>query len=211
MPLELYSTFVTDDQVQALLAKPESYKKIPAEAVARGKAPALAFAGLNQVAKEFGISHVVAHNGTNYDKTLLASEYTRHGCDDVLLRRTWLDTRYDLPMAESIETRKLPYLAAEHGFLNPFPHRAVFDVMTMLRVLSQYDMQAVLDLAAQPWMTVRIVVGYDDRQAAKDLRYSWEKVGEKSYPRCWVKRIRANKLEDERKATKFPVVVLEQG
>lgn len=210
-PLALMSEFVTDAQIQALLAKPESYKKIPAEWIAKGIEPVNGFALLNVMARSHGVTHIVAHNGNGYDRPLYAAEVARHGLQEDVLRLPWIDTRFDLPYPDEIDTRKLPYLAAEHGFLNPFPHRAVFDVMTMLRVMSKYDFAEAVRLSQEPWVTVRMVVSYDDRQSAKDLRYSWEKLGDKSYPKCWVKRIRACKLDDERKLSKFPIVVLEQG
>ena len=37
-----------------------------------------------------------------------------------------------------------------HGFLNPFPHRAVTDVMSMLKIASQYDLDRMADLAKLP-------------------------------------------------------------
>ena len=51
---------------------------------------------------------------------------------------------------EKIKTRSLPYLAADHGFLNPFPHRALFDVMTMIQIAGMYDINEILKYADSP-------------------------------------------------------------
>ena len=149
--------------------------------------------------------NVVAHNGRNFDIPFLYNEYDRFS-----LRRpnpfTLIDTSTDVPYPEMVGTRKLGYLAAEHGFLNPFPHRAVTDVLTMLKVVGQYDTSEVIKWALAPNLKVRAVVTYDDRQKAKDLGYRWE-AGEK----LWVKTLKNFQLEAERERADFEVRVLEEG
>jgi len=156
------------------------------------------------------IDYVVAHNGENFDKPFLYSCLTRLGVEAPTLRGLpWIDTRTDIPFPTEPDSRRLRHLALDCGFINPFEHRAVFDVLTMMKVLSHYDIQQVLACQKIPFKTVRAMVGYEDRQLAKEQRYSWEKLGDKTYPKCWVKRIKEDKLEAERKACKFPVVVIE--
>lgn len=144
------------------------------------------------------VDYIVAHNGENYDKPLLMAELARHGVDAPCLRMLpWIDTRTDIPFASEPDSRKLKHLAGDHGFINPFAHRAVFDVLTMLRILSNYDIQQVLEFQKIPFMVVRAVVSYEQRDLAKARRYSWEKIGEKSYPKMWVKLVKENKCVDE--------------
>jgi len=75
--------------------------------------------------------YLVGHNAKHFDSECLAY----HG---MAFTKPWIDTITDLPYPEAITTRKLTHLAAEHGFINPFPHRAVTDVLTTLRILSTY-------------------------------------------------------------------------
>lgn len=144
------------------------------------------------------VEYIVAHNGENFDKPLLMSELARHSVEDGCLRTLpWIDTRTDIPFAVEPDSRRLNHLATDAGFINPFAHRAVFDVLTMLRILSNYDIKHVLEYQSIPFVTVRANVGYADRDKAKAQRYSWEKIGEKTYPKFWVKRVKLNLLEAE--------------
>lgn len=157
--------------------------------------------------------YIVAHNGENYDKPILMSELARHGVEAPALRQIpWIDTKTDIPFATEPDSRKLKHLATDHGFINPFAHRAVFDVLTMLRILSNYPIQEVLEYQKIPFVTARAVVSYEQRQLAKDFRFSWEKIGERSYPKMWVKKIKQNLLEKEvadAKAKGFQIVRIE--
>jgi DNA polymerase-3 subunit epsilon len=99
--------------------------------------------------------YIVAHNGNAFDKPLLLKECERHGV--LLPRKHWIDTMTDIPYPESIKTRSLKHLAAEHGFLNPFAHRALFDVMTILNVMSRYDFSKIVERSMSPRVTVRAI------------------------------------------------------
>lgn len=137
---------------------------------------------------------LVAHNGENFDRPMLSRVCP---IPDGI---HWIDSRADVPYPEDFTSRRLGHLAAEYGFVNPFPHTALSDVFTMLRILFQHDFPTVLARSKEPWVTLRAVVSFDDRQKAKDLRYSWEKAGEQTYPKCWVKRVKAGDVEREKQA-----------
>lgn len=86
-----------------------------------------------------------------------------------------IDTMHDLPLeAFAGGSRKLKYMAADHGFVNPFTHRAVFDVLTMLNVASRYPLESILLLAKSPKIRVKAMVSYNDRQKAKDAGFRWD-------------------------------------
>ena len=71
---------------------------------------------------------ILAHNA-NFDRSFYLAACARHGVSPSAL--PWLCSRVDVRYPESIGTRKLAYLAAEHGFISPFgSHRAVLDVLT---------------------------------------------------------------------------------
>jgi DNA polymerase III subunit epsilon len=87
---------------------------------------------------------VCAHNGTTFDKPFVEEWSKRETVTgltgEFLPKRVWLDTKTDIA---GMENKKLIYLAAEHGFVNPFPHKAATDVLTMLRVLDGYDIETI--------------------------------------------------------------------
>lgn len=114
--------------------------------------------------------YAMAHNGTAFDKLFYDAAATRLGCT---VDRTWLDTKTDIKFPEHITTRNLRHLAAEHGFLNPFAHRAVFDVLTMLKMASCYDLQQIIARAMEPTLYVQAVVSFDDKDKAKARGYYW--------------------------------------
>ena len=78
--------------------------------------------------------YIVAHNGEYFDKPMLEAFYQRNKfCNTLTL--PWLDTLYHIEYSELVGSKGLRNIAAFHEFVNPFLHRAVFDVMTMFKVL----------------------------------------------------------------------------
>lgn len=146
---------------------------------------------------------IVGHNIVGYDLPLTRHEAEREKAEiPLLLGLPVIDTRHDLPFKKEPSSRRQEHLAAEHGFLNPFPHRALFDVMTCLRLLSCYSFEEVFAMSKIPFVVMNAVVSYDDRQKAKDLRYSWEEANSKRFPKKWVKAVRENAVDREIEAAK---------
>ncbi len=145
-----------------------------------------------------------AHNGTNFDKPLLKAESTRHEMWMKGEQKIWIDTMSDVPYPEQMVTRKLVHLAAEHGFLNPFAHRAAFDVLTMFEILSKYDINAVIQNAIAPTVKIRALASYEQRELPKARRYRWEPT-----TKIWWKEIKELDLGKEEKEAPFKIVVLE--
>ncbi len=147
------------------------------------------------------VEYLCAHNGENFDKPLLMANLTRYGVEAPTLRGLqWIDTRVDIPFASEPDSRKLKHLALDIGVINHFPHRAITDVLTMMLVLAHYDINAVLEYQKIPFITMRADVDFQRKELAKAQRYSWEKIGEKTYPKQWVKRIKENLLQQELEA-----------
>ncbi len=148
---------------------------------------------------------VVAHNAP-FDSGMLYKAFELLGIGlpvDLL----WVDTAVDVPYPEALTVRKLTYLAAEHNFLNPFAHRAVFDVLTMLRVLSCYDIATVELYAntpnvtliadtAKPWED-KAPEGEKEKDKAKARGYRWDDAG-----KTWSKQVKQFQAEAELEACK---------
>lgn len=217
-PLVTFGQFLIDDGIRTRMQNPEV--SAMTERVCGitlpileefGMDPKKNFDWLGNFCVDHKVDYIVAHNGENYDRPLCISELARLGlCDSPLQSLPWLDTRSDIPFPSEPDSRKLKHLALDCGFINPFAHRAVFDVLTMLRVLSNYPLADVIAYSKIPFVTVRAMVSFDDRQLAKDQRFSWEKLGDKVYPKMWVKRVKANQMEQEVKnCAKFQIAQIE--
>ncbi|SRR3989339_167634 len=144
-------------------------------------------------------THYCAHNAP-FDRGFLDSFFKRYGRG--VPPKTWIDTCTDPPYPPRMKHRSLIYLAAEHGFLNPFSHRAVTDVLSMLKVLSHYDIEQILTQAQSPTLEVTALVSYEERNRAKEAGFRWN--GEQ---KKWQKRIKANAFDA--KAYSFPLDVVE--
>lgn len=111
----------------------------------------------------------------------------------------------DIPWPSQPDSTKLKYVASDHGLINPFSHRAIFDVLTMLKVLSCYDLAEVLKHKNKPDIIIRAVVphpkndGGVGKDKAKLAGFRWQDVDGKQYPMMWVKKIKEEQLEAEQK------------
>ena len=115
-----------------------------------------------------------------------------------------IDTMRDLPINKTIhQSVKLTHLAATHGFLNPFSHRAIFDVLTMLKILSCYDFNEVVEYAKSPVITVVAQVSFDERDKAKSQGFKWD-----SKKKIWYKKI---KEVDFNKNLPFGHTIVQEG
>jgi DNA polymerase-3 subunit epsilon len=154
-----------------------------------------------------GADMACAHNGTRFDRPFFNAWCKKFGYDPEP-DKLWLDTNTDieLPFPNKM-SRKLTYMAADHAFLNPFPHRAVFDVMTMLKVLDQYDLERVIFLAKQPTITVQAIVSFDNRDLAKARGYRADYDENKKF-RAWLMNIKECFLEKEKSEAGFPIKVV---
>lgn len=145
--------------------------------------------------------YIVAHNGTLFDKPLLENECLRN--DVSLFKKPWIDTRTDIPFPKHIKARSLSHLAGEHDFVNPFKHRALFDVLTMLKILGQYDINQVIKLASEPLVHAVARVTFQEKQKAKDHGYYWD-----PEKKIWFRPMKESQLEAEREKVPFVIEVV---
>lgn len=124
-------------------------------------------------------SFIVAHNGREFDQLFIQKYLQMH--PDLQIQIPWIDTLTDIPYPEDMKTRKLSYLAAEHGFLNPFPHRSLFDVLTMMKVFSQYPLQDILNLSQSPMVRIIAQVSFEERDKAKAMGFRWDPLRKEWY------------------------------
>lgn len=154
---------------------------------------------------------VVAHNGNQFDRPLFEAECRRNGLE--VPNKHWLDTSIDLPYPPHIQTRKLTHLAAEHSFVNPFPHRAFSDVLTMLKILSFYDINETVRVSKLPSVKVAAITkkpwedpapeGKKETDLAKARGYRWD-----GGRKLWLKTIKEHQLQQEIAEAGFQIRVV---
>lgn len=164
---------------------------------------------LDHIRKLFGEADaIVAHNGKDFDKIVLEQEYLRHGFHQEPTDKLWIDTTVDVPYPKNMETRKLEFLGPLHGFLNPYSHRALFDVCSMLKIASVYDWNEIFRRARTPdvYVVADVQKPWDDKgkstDAAKLRGYRFDKESKR-----WYKKIKEDELEQERAQASFRVGV----
>lgn len=148
--------------------------------------------------------YVVAHWGNLFDKPFLDGAYAR--MMSLPPEKIWIDTAVDIKYPEKIKTRNLLHLAAEHGFLPGYSHRAVFDVLTMLRILSEYDLEVVIARAQEPMVFVEACVTFDEKEKAKERGYRWCPP-----KRVWWKAFKESDALAERKECGFSTRILPEA
>lgn len=91
---------------------------------------------------------LMAHNGAMYDKPMLLAMYERFKIP--FPDKLWIDSAQHIEFPKMIPGKSMPILEHAHGFINPFPHRAVTDVMAMFKIASNYSFQRMFQLANSP-------------------------------------------------------------
>ena len=144
---------------------------------------------------------ICAHNA-EFDKGFYEAEYKR--ANIVPYTRPWIDTRVDLPVEayQRGKSASLKYLACDHNFTYD-AHRAVSDVLAMLRLVGMYDVNTIIKRAQTPNIFVRAVIDYDNRLLAKERGYYW-----RPEAKLWVKPLKADLVDEEKQKAPFPVVVM---
>lgn len=156
----------------------------------------------------FGVNYMVAHNAP-FDRSFLENKIGNLGY--TIPNWKWIDTKEDIPYPKSIKNRNLVSLAAEHEFLNPFPHSALFDVFTMMKILSKYPIDDVIAYKNEPTAYLQALVTFDSKELAKKAGFSWQEInGVLIKEKAWVKALKARYLAEElEKKQQFAVRVLE--
>lgn len=131
---------------------------------------------------------VIAHNAT-FDRGFIEqipeiSALDLHwGCS-----RSHIDWR-----GHGFKTEALNYLAADHGFVNPFAHRAVFDCATTYRIVSPYLHELIKRSYEKEFLLSAIGAPFAAKDALKSCGYRWN-----PEQRVWQKLVPEGSLEKER-------------
>lgn len=126
--------------------------------------------------------YIMAHNGGGYDYPMLKAMFKRY--DMEMPEKVWIDTMTDIEYPSKLQGRSLALLEHGHGFVNPFPHRAVTDVLSMLKVASQYSLTRMGKMARSPMVTITAALkapNWKDPAAVKEFNEIKNKVAKSRF------------------------------
>lgn len=146
---------------------------------------------------------IVSHNGLTYDKPILESWIGKYGFK--LPEKVWIDSHHHVEYPSQVKYTNLTYLAGYYGIVNPFKHRALFDVLTMLNIVTRFDVHHLYQVASEKLVLIKAVVSFEDKQKAKDLKFSWEHLDTHFQSKSWIKLVRESDLK---KSSPFPIEVI---
>lgn len=210
VPLLTYSAFLYDKSYPSLTKEVTAVHGITDEMLKEfGSEPVWELSAFARMCES--VDYVVSHNWNRFDGPLLRAETSRliqlpgAPCFENF---EVIDTLEDIPYHNRVNSRKLEHLAVAHGFVPLFPHRAIYDVLTLVKIFNQYDFKTILDYRSRPWCVIKADTNYDQRQLAKDAGFRWQEIDDKVYEKSWVKKIKLDTLEQERERCPFQIQVL---
>lgn len=90
-------------------------------------------------------------------------------------------------------TRALNYLAADHGFVNPFAHRALFDCATTFRLVAPYMDELIRRSYLREFNVVATGAVFETKDILRQRGYRWN-----SETRLWSRQLLEDEMEEER-------------
>jgi len=91
------------------------------------------------------------------------------------------------------KSRALNYLAADHGFVNPFAHRALFDCATTFRLLAPYVEELIVRSYEREFMIQAVNSPFESKDDLKARGYHWDPAA-----KYWYLKLLECDLDDER-------------
>lgn len=133
-------------------------------------------------------SVIVAHNAA-FDRSFMEKRPELQG-----LSCHWACSMKHIDWeAKGFRTRALNYLAADHGFLNPFAHRALFDCATTFRLVAPHLQELVQRSYLKEVRVLATSAPFETKDKLRENRYRWD-----NQKRLWFKDILEDGLDAER-------------
>jgi DNA polymerase III alpha subunit (gram-positive type) len=160
--------------------------------------------GLSRLQNYFDMAEVVVgKNIIDFDLPFYRNWCLREKAEPI--ERPTIDIETDLI---GVENKKLCYMAADDGFLNPFPHAALPDSWTTLRLLEnnieKHGLEKIMQRAASPRVYLQAMVTFDTNYQAKQRKYQWN-----SDRKVWFKTVKESDVELEAKDAPFDIKRIE--
>ena len=87
----------------------------------------------------------------------------------------------------------LNYLAADHGFVNPFAHQALFDCATTFRLIAPHLKDLIARSYEREFIVKAVGSPFESKNVLRERGYRWDAV-----ERCWGRTISETALAEER-------------
>lgn len=150
------------------------------------------------------VGHSDAYFGQNvkrFDKKMLEKWCEREHVE--LPSKLWIDTRTDLP---GIEGKHLGYMAADAGFLNMFPHSALSDCQTCVRLLQCYypdgNVDKVVERASSPDVVLVSHQQRTENELVKKRKFRWNPDF-----KIWWKIVKEMDVQEESALATFDITI----
>jgi len=208
-PVEIYSSLIKEVGREPLSQKITDITGITDAMIdAYGKSP---FEIIDNFLKMYAkADYVLAHNGNNFDRPLMRNFLVRYLSDEykkLLTPKHWLDSLTDIDYPDTCSHKNMTYLQGFYKVVNPFSHRAITDVLTMLTIVDKnFDWQEIVEISHSPTMRFIAQVDYHNRDVAKDAGFKWD-----STKRIWFKDMKKIFIEKKGVAFDFKHTVEELG
>jgi DNA polymerase-3 subunit epsilon len=135
-----------------------------------------------------GASIVVAHNA-EFDSKFLMNRKELKG----LVLHWGCSVRHIDWDNKGFKSRKLNYLAADHGFVNPFPHRAVFDCATTFKLIAPHISELANNSYQKDFKIIAVNAPFESKDLLKSRGYFWD-----GAQRVWTRVLLGDRLAEER-------------
>ncbi len=110
------------------------------------------------------------------------------------IRKPWACSVRHIDWREKkFASSKLQYLAADHGFVNPFAHRALFDCATTFRLVTPHLQELLKNSRDAEFEVFAVGSPFESKDVLKSAGYRWD-----SERRVWRKRVMAHRIQVER-------------
>ncbi|MEZ4743477.1 MAG: 3'-5' exonuclease [Bdellovibrionota bacterium] len=141
------------------------------------------------VQKYFDRSSVVIAHNMSFDRSFLQQRQELN-----LSTAHWACSKKHIDwFAHGFKTRALNYLAADHGFVNSFAHRAVFDCATTLRLITPYLSELIETSYEHEICFSAVGAAFEKKDILREHGYRWN-----PEVRVWQKSVFEKKADEER-------------
>lgn len=105
--------------------------------------------------------------------------FDRDWMPEAIRAKPWIDTCWDVEWPRFSSSRKLTEIALAHGVGVSSAHRALDDVMTLVRLLNRVadsgtDMLTLIQRALRPKVRVESLASYDEKDVVKAAGFQWD-------------------------------------
>jgi len=138
---------------------------------------------------------IIGQNVVRFDKHFFDNWCKRQR--KPVVDKLYIDTRTDLP---GVQGETLMLMCAKAGFLNLFPHSALSDAQSVLKLIDGHDIDKIVELAKSPVVVLQGMQGRGDNALAKKRKFSWNP----DY-KIWWKTVKESQVTEEVSACPFNV------